>query len=240
MIPFGLSSLMTVSLPIGRRATKCLIPGASAVYLFNEGSGTVLRDHSGNGYDGTLGAADAAPTWATEGLAFDAGDYVTCGTPHRLFAAAGLPFTVQVATTGASEGYLIARARSNTDAARTFYLRHISGKIYLGMREGGVIIDNAAPATPTLYTVTWDGAAAYYYRGTGPGTDFTANVGTAAEEAVPVTLGAKSGDPSGYSGGLNGTLNAVTIYPFALAPAQIAQNHAALAGILAARGVTLG
>jgi hypothetical protein len=33
MIPFGLSSLMTVSLSLARRATKCLPPGAVALYL---------------------------------------------------------------------------------------------------------------------------------------------------------------------------------------------------------------
>lgn len=58
---------------------KRLVPGAVAVYLCNEGSGTTLRDYSGNGNHGALAAGDAAPTWTPYGLSFDGGDYVDCG-----------------------------------------------------------------------------------------------------------------------------------------------------------------
>jgi len=47
--------------------------GLIAQYQFNQGSGTVLTDTSGNGNDGTLCAGGAAPTWiagSTGGLAF--------------------------------------------------------------------------------------------------------------------------------------------------------------------------
>jgi hypothetical protein len=49
----------------------------AAMYLFDDGSGTQLTDSGPNGLHGTLGAAAAAPSWVTEGLSFDGGDYVT-------------------------------------------------------------------------------------------------------------------------------------------------------------------
>jgi hypothetical protein len=49
----------------------------AALYLFDDGAGTTLTDTSGNGLNGTLGATTAAPSWVTEGLSFDGGDYVT-------------------------------------------------------------------------------------------------------------------------------------------------------------------
>lgn len=53
----------------------------AAFYPFTDGSGQVLTDVGPNGLHGQLGATagvDAAtdPTWVTEGLSFDGGDYV--------------------------------------------------------------------------------------------------------------------------------------------------------------------
>ena len=96
MIPFGLSSLMTVSLPIARRANQCFVPGATAIYLCNEGSGTALTDRSGNDYHGTFGAGAAAPTWSAEGLVFAGGQYVTL--PKAVAAALTAGGTIQVIT----------------------------------------------------------------------------------------------------------------------------------------------
>lgn len=60
---------MNRTLLLGSRK-KCFVPGASAIYLFNEGSGTTLRDYSGNGNDGTLGATSySAADPLTGGLA---------------------------------------------------------------------------------------------------------------------------------------------------------------------------
>ena len=51
------------------------------LWLFDDGSGQVLTDTSGNGNHGQLGATSGVdatdPTWVTEGLSFDGGDYIT-------------------------------------------------------------------------------------------------------------------------------------------------------------------
>lgn len=54
--------------------------GLVAEWRFDESSGQVLTDYTGNGHHGQLGAtsvADAAdPTWTAQGLKFDGGDFV--------------------------------------------------------------------------------------------------------------------------------------------------------------------
>ena len=89
---FGLYDVMTQSLPISRRATKCLVPGASAIYLCNEGTGTTLTDRSGNGNHGTFGAGAAAPTWTQYGLSFDGSQFVTL--PDAVGANLSSAFTI--------------------------------------------------------------------------------------------------------------------------------------------------
>lgn len=55
------------------------------IFDFKSGSGTVVKDRSREGNDGTFGAGAAAPTWKRNSLYFDGGDYVTggdLGMPH--------------------------------------------------------------------------------------------------------------------------------------------------------------
>lgn len=49
-------------------------PEGSALYLMDDGSGSTLTDHSGNGHHGTLAAGAAAPAWVETGLQFDGVD----------------------------------------------------------------------------------------------------------------------------------------------------------------------
>ena len=44
--------------------------GLVAEYLYNEGSGSVLTDYSGNKNNGTLASGSNAPTWSSAGLSF--------------------------------------------------------------------------------------------------------------------------------------------------------------------------
>jgi hypothetical protein len=58
--------------------------GMQAFYKFDEGSGTIANDSTGNGNNGTINGA----TWATgksgSGLSFDGNDYVTTTTPSAV------------------------------------------------------------------------------------------------------------------------------------------------------------
>jgi len=245
MIPFGLSSLMTVSMPVARRTTKCLVPGASAVYLCNQGTGTTLTDFSGNGLDGTFGATTKAPTWATEGVLFDGGDYVTLPNLPTIqsiavvfYAPADIgPATAATALFGCTSGgvsypglKLGASASDLTneiiaavpDAAGRAGWCDAAGSIAAGWHLLSVNF------TGTAWTITLDGAA-----------KTVTPAGTQAPFVTPTApfVGAGSA-ASGFL--VNGSkVAALLLYPSSLTATQEAQNATALEAMLAPRGVTL-
>lgn len=239
LFPFGLFQTMALSLPMGRRATKCLIPGASAVYLFNEGSGTVLRDLSGNGNDGTLGTAANAPTWGAGGLTFDGADFVNCGTALRGFSA-GL--TVQVVVKQSADGVYQGIVGNNSSTGATgagWFVRKVPGA---GTFKGTAYDGNGNSATATLtanaagewscVTMVYNGETLTGYAG---GTAFApaACVGLTEVTTEPCRIGAY---PTTTNGAFAGDIAAVLVYPFALTPSQIAQNRDALNTMMALRG----
>lgn len=239
MIPFGLASLMAVSLPIARRTTKCLVPGASAIYLCNEGTGTTLTDYSGNAANGAFGAGAAAPSWDAKGIVNGADDYTTC--PNILNTAA--PFSVVAAHTPATVTGFHAIASKLTGAGQEYgWVLYTSGTElrFLTMHPtSGIATSSAAGAvaigTPNIATGVFTGSEAYLYSGaTKVAEDLTAAFSPAT--AQNLTIGAYS-----YTGTINyaGGIHAVVIYPFALSPAQVTQTYTALKGILAPRGVAI-
>lgn len=236
---------MTVSLPIARRATKCLVSGASAIYLCNEGAGTTVRDFSGNGYDGTLGAAAAAPTWGATGLTFDGGDWVSMGVAAGLEAvgaSGSLSITIAcVSTNLGAINSLIGKVRNG--AANDWGLSILTdGKVYVNYRDAstsGSFLSAAGVAAanvPVELTMTIsDAGSSLYVNGAW-------NAGKTAAGVRPSTAGdtfyiGRATNSASYN--LIGAVYAAAVYPFALTAGQVAQNHAALQGIVAARGVTL-
>lgn len=241
MIPFGLSSLMTVSMPIARRATKCLVPGASAIYLFNEGSGTTLLDHSGNGNDGTLGAAGAAPTWGTTGLTFDGGDYVDVAddilesgsfsitvvhTPANVTGWKSL-ITKQTGTGANQYGFNI--RMNGTTLSATF--NNPTGAEQLLQKPSGV---STSPQAVTL-TYEAESGTAVLYAGTTPLVTRASTTYYPATEQT-LTIGAYSDSHLIFYAG---AMSAIVIYPFAINQQQIAANYAYLKALAGSRGVVL-
>lgn len=233
---------MTLSLPLARRATKCLVPGASAIYLFNEGSGTTLRDFSGNANDGTLGAGAAAPTWGPTGLTFDGDAYVDLG--NVIGTTAG-PFSVTVVFKkhGAAEGNIISHNSSLAATGGTgFYITYLAngqivGRIYDAdaskTRINFTIAANPNLAEYQAVTLVHTGAAVVAYNRTVA--TFTQAAGYTPCTTVNAFL-SKMGDADwGY---ITGEINATVAYPFALTAGQVAANDAALKAILAPRGVS--
>lgn len=256
MIPFGLSSLMTVSLPIGRRATKCLVPGASAIYLCNEGTGTTLRDFSGNARDGTLGAAAAAPTWAATGLTFDGGDQVmvgpvtvggtvqNLGTLEVIFslAAPAAPDSTTNAILNLTEysagnlGYLALGEISGAIPGELVTLNSQAGGTYYSAKW----IDAAGtvPAGWNHLALRWNGANYDIFLN---GAQKPATLTPAAGVQLPCSnliLGAMKTGASTY-GYFVGGLAATALYPTGLTDAQLVQNAGAWRALLAPRGVVL-
>lgn len=242
MIPFGLEALMTLSLPTARRATKCLVPGAVALYLFNEGSGQVLTDYSGNSNGGQLGSTTGAdtndPAWGATGLSFDGDDNVTCGTAAGLdFANRDHTLTVAVTPTTTEIEAIAGKARLGTHACG---LAQVTGKFRFDYRGAGASAavnadDTYATGTPYTVTLMREAAVISMYVNGVKQTATRTITDEPSTGAYPFMLGTR---PQG-GGNFNGTIHAAIAYPFALSPAQVAQTHAALKGMLAPRGVTL-
>ena len=240
MIPFGLSSLMTVSMPIARRASKCLPPGAVALYLFNEGSGQILHDYSGNGNHGILGSELGTdtndPTWTREGATFLTDDYIEVPRFNRLFAAPDNPFTVTIAFSSAGQGGIFSQTIWAAENRRTFCLYSLTdGRIYPIVRGVDSIISNPLN-TPTIFTIVWDGTILSAYKN-----NVKVNInqpGTAEEEAVKF---ARFGTANNSSDGAweGGVIYATGFWSRALTNTEVAQAHAYLKGYLAKKGVVL-
>jgi hypothetical protein len=249
MIPFGLTSLMTVSLPIARRTTKCLVPGASAIYLFNEGTGTTLRDFSGNGRDGTLGAAAAAPTWTPQGLSYDGGDYVDISALLPVLKGA-TEFTVHVvcSTTATAAGrgvigssavdppYGCFRIRDSTNASGD--ADEIRIQVTNGTTTNSVPLPGRLTATPDLLTIRFRGGEVLEARKglSGGWTRVTTSVIAALNSAETVTDLFLGRFTTNHRTGLDAFF---ALYPTFLPDAQVDPNCTAIAALLAPRGVTI-
>ena len=243
MIPFGLSSLMTVSLPIGRRSTKCLIPGATAVYLCNEGSGTTLTDRSGNGYHGAFAADAAAPTWTQYGISLDGGDFATCGTAPD---ASPTGMTVQVlcyATTDANQGIVCKASDSTASGADGFFLAKDATadtwwfNVYNAARaKQSLSMANVATGAWHVITGVVDAANVMALYANQTRMASRECVGISPATLQQLTLGRLSYTNTWR---LTGGIAAVLLYPFCLTEAQIAWNYGALRALVAPRPIAL-
>lgn len=222
-------------------ARKRLVPGASAIYLFNEGTGTVLTDRSGNGNHGTLGAGAAAPTWGATGLTFDGGDNVDCGAAFR---GLGAGFTAQVAalpTTNAYQGLVGNNSSGGATGLGWLIQKSIDANAFRArvFDGNGNVVELTIPANPTgtwsLITLVYDGTTIRGYSGT-TATAPAACVGLSEVTAQNLRIGAHA-----YTAilGFTGTVGAVTVYPYAFAATHVAQNATAIRALLAPRGVTI-
>lgn len=70
------------------------ISGATADYYFTDGSGTKVKDFSGNGNTGTFGAN--APTWVTNGLSFTSSPTQSVALPTALNTTATYEMAVYI------------------------------------------------------------------------------------------------------------------------------------------------
>lgn len=237
---------MTLSAPAGRRATKCLVPGASAAYLFNEGAGTTLRDHSGNGRDGTVAGA----AFGAAGLAFDGTDDwvdVSATAPAIQGLTAMTLQVVATATTSTPHTGLVGPAWSGAGRDLVALMDNSNAaapadSVWCGVYDDagsftGVILPGKLTATPKMITLRYIGGTVLEAR---------SNLGTWTQTTTGVAphLRSNVAPPAlyiGYRAGvsLTGSMYALFVYPAALTDAQIAQNYAAIQGILAARGVTI-
>lgn len=237
---------------MGRR--KRLVPGASAIYLFNEGAGQVLTDYSGNGYHGTLGSTTGDdthdPAWGATGLTFVADDYVSIsGLIPALQGKTALTLQI-VASTAASTPHAgligpvdpstaarnIINILDNSDGGTAADALHFLVYGDAGA-VAGVNIPGKLSATPTTLTVRYVGGSVIEGRkGNGTWARTTAAVPASMNSSVAVPTLNIGRRASFY---LTGTVSAMIVYTRALSDAECEQNRQYLKDALAARGVVL-
>lgn len=228
-------------------ARKRLVPGYSALWLFNEGTGQVLYDWSGNGYHGTLGSTTGEdtndPAWSAEGLTFTADDNVVCSTA---ITAAAIPYTLEIVAylpAPSATLFVASKATGQASDKEGWNLDYrADGKVYFGQNDSNAGKTLRVPVGVTYTQAAWqhiaagwDGANVFLKIGTAA-TVTAACTGYTPAAAQNFTLGGKSYYPNAY---FEGKIAAALAYPTALTAAQITQNYTALKGTLAARGVTV-
>ena len=215
------------------------VPGAGAIWDCTKAYGTTLPDLSGNGNHGTFGAGAAAPTITATGLGFDGGDYVRCGTAAD-GSASGLSI---VAVAIKTAGTIVSKMTgTNATGKLGWDIVHDGPGAYKGSVYNGAGARCDALATDprgnvwNCVTLVADGSTATLYIGTTAGTP-VACTGLSLAPAQQATIGDLSYNLGGL-GLVGGTLE-IRVYPFALTPAQIAQNYTYLKAKFAPFGVPL-
>jgi hypothetical protein len=215
-----------------------LVPGYSALYLFNEGTGTTLADYSGNGYHATLGSGAAAPAWGVTGLTYGGDDTTIVGTAAGLnLANQDHTLIVVCSPAGTGAENLIGKSSGGTNR---WELATSGGKYRIAFRGSDAAVIVAAPnaytvGAPAMVTAIRSGTALSLY--VGAASQATGAVST--EPNVAALAFAIGSNPAGTSAFYNGAMHAAIVYPIALTEAQIAQNYAYLKALLAPRGVTI-
>jgi hypothetical protein len=206
--------------------------GLVAHWTFDEGSGTLVGDHSGNGHDGQLSGG----TWITSGqfggaLHLDEGSFVSVdGFPNA------------TASWSVSAWVRLTDATPTTEAFKTV----ISNEVEI--KGGWEMNIDRTMTQPGAHFGYWEGAAlAEYYRATcycmtfGDWTHIAASVdaqagtislyvGGVLRDSLPTTTVILPGSPTLYMGKwtgdgrlLVGDLDDILVYQRALFPAEVAE-----------------
>jgi hypothetical protein len=214
--------------------------GGPIVHLaVDEGTGVSAADSSGNGNNGTL---LNGPTWTTGksggALNFDgSNDTLVIGNSSTVNAAiASVTVAAWVYRNANQAGY---RAVVSRELNSTYYEHY-----YLGFEDGqyrwfvnttsgysNLALGGAAPVGQWVHLVgTYDGATVSLYAN-GVLEFSTPHSGTFATDTTGITIGASYNDASHVpSEGLNGKVDEVNIYAYALTAQQVQQLYQATSG----------
>jgi Fibronectin type III domain len=226
--------------------------GLIAEWRFDDGAGTQLTDYSGNGRHGTLGSTTATPTWTATGLSFDGGDHVEVPS---------LPAIEGIDIVFLNDSVISAALVAQTLLSGVGALDNECGVIF-GNMSGGIAneVITACQSIATghalnarnfwqhasnsvaaggwhLLQVHWNGTNRYTVVLDGTSLD---NVLTNPMQIwLPGAWRIANDFAAGGDLGLQGDVAYGIFYETALSSAEQAQNRAALAAILAGRGITL-
>ena len=211
-------------------------PGLVAYYPFDEGTGAVAADHSGNGLHGVVVSA----TWTAgidgTALAFGGEEaWVDLGDPDDLDIDSALTLEAWIAVHASTEDHQVIIGKFyEDDVYRKTYLLELQpdGQTVQMPIGESVVGDGYSPAASTIpvefgrwvhVAGTYDGSTARIYVG-GLETDTYATTGAIPVTSAPVFIGAH--DSSGDRNGFQGAIDEVRIYRRALSPGEIL-DHAA-------------
>jgi hypothetical protein len=200
-------------------------------WRFNEGSGAVAVDSSGNGNDGTIGGALRVPSLALlgTGLQFDGlDDYVLIpDAPSLNISGQEITITFWARMNYTSHGWLVGKGSSDADVA--WFVRCPQEGLTMSylIRMAG---DPATEQVVTLgshnsnwqhYAVTYDGS---YIRFSvnGVALDSMPKSGTLAVNSSPVYFGLDARVPNEYCGGI---IDEVKLYNRALTQPEICAEY---------------
>ena len=137
----------------------------AGLWLFDQGSGNVAEDHSGNGNDGKL----EGPKWTAgkfgKSLEFDDGKtFVDCGNDESLdvnsytLAAWVFPTTINVAT----HEMIVGKGWSGTE--RSYYMSILQGKAFVSHRDPGNTAQSDVRGTTEIKKNAWSHLAGVHDR----------------------------------------------------------------------------
>ncbi len=226
--------------------------GLIAEWRFDDGAGQVLNDYVG-GFHGTLGTgggADASdPTWTAAGLSFDgANDFVSIPTMPAI-AAVDIVFKTNANISAATAGQaLISHANTSTAIGLGSTTGALTNEIIAVIQDSGDYTSNRrvgwTHASDAMASATWHLIQIDFRSGT-PTWDILLDGVSKANAIVGTPVALKSGVAWRFgrtfanTQPLAGQIAYVLAYSAARSAPQVAQNRAALATIMAARGITL-
>jgi hypothetical protein len=228
--------------------------GLVAEYRFNEGSGQILYDYSGNNNHGTLGSTTGAdtndPTYTGQGASFTTDDYIiTRGVSAFSLSQYTIIAVVKPTAEDANATIFAKNSASGSGAGNTgFILRQAtdgSGVWKMGQfgaDAGGTLNVVNHPTTPiagswVMVTGACDGSNVYISLNNGA---YTAGADTFTP-APNVTLNTRIGSYA-YSSGIyfEGSIAFIGVWSRKLTQAEITQNYNYLKGLLLReRGIAL-
>lgn len=202
--------------------------GLVAAYRFNEGSGTVLTDHSGNNNHGTITGAVFASGFAGQALSFDGvNDMVTIADSNSLDLTSGMTLEAWVRPADAA-GYTTVMLKESTANGFSYGLyssddtgQPPAGYARVGTTDASVRSTSPLPLnTWSHLTLTYDAAFLTLYVN-GSLVRRVAQTGNITTSGQPLRIG---GNNSYVDEFFQGLIDEVRIYNRALSPAEILYN----------------
>jgi hypothetical protein len=239
----------------GAAAPSIVQDGLIAEWRFDDGAGQVLTDYTGNGHHGQLGAtsgADAAdPTWTAQGLSFDGGDRVILPSLPAI-QGVDIVFNSDV-TINAPSGQrcLLSNIKDGTGTGIVFgsWTGSLTNEIisigqdtaqgYSALHRRAWTHASQSVASGGWHLLQFDvRPAPNYYNLVLDGVD-KANATVGTPQVWKAGIWSIADGVAGGGAGFAGDIAYVIFYSTARGDALQAQNRAALAAILAGRGITL-